>query len=205
MKKEKIRTLFRKERRLNLYNKMYFDDGEKKLGLQYVSDGFVVYPLENLPEFDETTLPSFLDVPKELPTKYDVLEAPDWLYTAIKDFDDSDIPLRKHMYDVFGYTVFQTFHNSPNDKFEEVTIFADPKYLAPIADEACEFLLRNLDNGRRVIVAQDGLLTKAIILPMDFSSDSLIEDKIEFVKSVYTKLTLMRNKQKADEEQSTLL
>ena len=205
MKKKKIYSLFKKEYRLKLYNKMYSLDGEKKLGLQYVSDGNACYPLENLPEFDEITLPSLLGVPNDQPTEYEVSEAPDWLYTAIKDFHDSDIPLKEHCYDAFGYVVFQTWHNSTNDDFEDVTIFVDPKYLAPIADEGCEFELRTLDNGRRAVIAKVGLLVKAIIMPMDFSSNSQLDTKIKFVQDLYTELTLMRNKAKPDEAGPTLL
>ena len=205
MKKDKIYSLFRKNYYLRLYNKMYISNGEKKLGLQYVSDGSAVYPLENLPEFNQITLPSLLGVSQDQSTEYSVSEAPEWLYTAIEDFHDSDIPLKKHCYDTFGYVVFQTYHNNMSDGFENVTVFVDPKYLAPVADEECEYVLRTISENGRAVIVQAGMITKAIIAPTNFSSFSQLNEKIEFVQDLYTELSLMRNKQKADEEQSTLL
>ena len=205
MKKEKIYSLFRKEYNLHLHNKMYVDGGKKKLGLQYVSNGIACYPLENMPEFDSTTLPSLLGVPKDEPRGYSVTEAPDWLYTAIEDFHDSDIPLKSHCYDAFGYMVFQTYHNNMSDSFENVTIFVDPKYLTPILDEDCEYVLREVSENLRAVIVKAGLLTKAIIMPMTFISDSQLDTKIEFIQDLYTELNFMRNNKKADEEQLTLL
>lgn len=207
MKKEKIYALFKKEYHLTLHNKMYLDNGEKELALQYVSNGEACYPLENLPEFDEGTLPSLLGVPKDEPRGYSVAEAPEWLYTAVKDFDDSDIPLKKHCYDAFGYVVLQTYHNNINDGLENVTVFVNPKYLAPIADEDCEFVLRTISAKikTRAIIVKAGMLIKAIIMPMTFASDSQLDTKIEFVQDLYTELNLLRNNNESDEPELTLL
>ncbi len=56
MKSKKIYAMFQEKDVLRLWDKLYDDNGETKIAMQYLSDGTAVYPLENLPLFDTLTI-----------------------------------------------------------------------------------------------------------------------------------------------------
>lgn len=174
MKLDKIFAMFKKGVNLSLFNKLYRDnDGEEKIAMQYLSNGRSCYPLTNLPICDSENIKYGLlglDPAKSHMNCF-VDIAPEWLETALADFDDSDIPL-KAVTDIFGYTVLETYHNSDNDNFPEVCYFLGPQYLAPLSDENYDLISRSVTINKvktRAIIAKAGLITKALLLPYIFN------------------------------------
>ncbi|MBP1562065.1 MAG: hypothetical protein J6C96_12600 [Oscillospiraceae bacterium] len=201
MKKEKIYALFRKNAHLKLYNKMYNANGEEKIALQYITDGCACYPLENLPIFNAETLRGLINVDPETPTHYIVEEIPEWWSDALVPFMDGEIPLKKSPWDMFGFTVFETYHNTDNDGFPDICVFVNTKFLAPISDDdgILNYSYRKLDGEKCAVVATDGMIVKAVIMPVIFRKDD-IPKKIDFVEMVYRKLMDMQSVAEADDE-----
>lgn len=193
MKKQKIYDLFKKDRHLKLYNKLYDDNGDSKVALQYITNGAAFYPLENLPVFDKDTLRGLLNIDPNMETEYIVDVATDWLLEAVKPFADNEIPLKKSPYNIFGYTVFETYHNTDNDDYADICVFVNPKYLAPIDDDGTlNYSYRKICDKLYAVIVTDGMIVNAIILPATINKDG-IPKAIDFTKMVYAKLMEMQS------------
>lgn len=189
MKLEKINSMFKKRGGLKLYNKLYEDNGEIKIAMQYLCDGSACYALENLPLFDGDTIRGLLgvDPEKSLPCEVDI--TPKWLLAALEDSDDSDIPVCPAS-EMFGYTVFRTYYNSEERNFAEVCLFVLPEYLSPLSDKKYEFYSRAVTvygEDVRVIIAKAGLITKAVILPHSFN-DYECTRNLKILKNAFEEL-----------------
>ena len=188
MRKQKIYDLFKKDPHLKLYNKFYDDNGDSKVALQYITDGAACYPLENLPVFDEDTLRGLLNIDPNMATEYIVDGAPNWLFEAVKPFADDEIPIKKSPYDIFGYTVFETYHNTDNDDYKDICVFVNPKYLAPIDDNGTlNYSYRKISDKLYAVIVTDGMTVNAIIMPATINKGG-IPKAIDFTKMVYAKL-----------------
>lgn len=171
MKSKKIYAMFQKKDVLRLWNKIYDDNGETKIAMQYLSDGTAVYPLENLPIFNTFTIRGLLELTSDDPLECFLDATPEWFETVLADYDDSDVPLAETA-DMFGYSVLETFHNNKDDNFPELCFFVDPKYLAPLSDEKYDLFSRKVritETAVHVIVAKEGLILKAVIMPYTFN------------------------------------
>lgn len=173
MKSKKIYAMFQKKDVLKLWNKLYDDNGETKIAMQYLSDGTAVYPLENLPLFDTLTIKGLLELDPDDKLNCFLDAAPEWFETVLADYDDSDVPLAETA-DMFGHSVLETFHNkNENGDYPELCFFVDPKYLAPLSDEKYDLFSRTVkitETAARVIVAKAGLILKAVIIPHTFNA-----------------------------------
>lgn len=186
MKREKMYAIFKKAPRLSLYNKIYTDCEEEKIAMQYLSDGRACYPLENLPLFDGDTIKGLLSLKPNDVLPCDLDYAPEWLYTALADNDDTDIPLARTA-DMFGYTVLETYHNSTGDDFPEVCYFVDPGLLSVVSDEDYELYSRELRGVGYAVIVKAGLITKAVILPFVFRPHECTK-YLETVENIYGRL-----------------
>lgn len=189
MRLEKINSMFKKRGELKLYNKLYDNDGEAKIAMQYLCDGSACYALENLPLFDGNTIRGLLGVDPEKPLPCEVDITPKWLLAALEDSDDSDIPVYP-VTEMFGYTVFRTYYNSEERNFAEVCLFVLPELLSPLSDKKYEFYSRAVtvnNEDVRVIVAKAGLITKAVILPHSFN-DYECTRNLEIVSNAFEEL-----------------
>lgn len=189
MKREKMYAIFKKAPRLSLYSKIYVDNEEEKIAMQYLSDGRACYPLENLPLFDGDTIKGLLALKSNDVLKCDVEYAPEWLYTALKDNDDTDIPLTRTA-DMFGYTVLETYHNSIGDDFPELCYFVDPGLLSVVSDEDYELYSRELRGVGYAVIVKAGLITKGIILPYVFTPSECTKH-LKTVENIYGKLKVL--------------
>lgn len=189
MKLEKINSMFKKRGDLKLYNKLYDNDGEAKIAMQYLCDGSACYALENLPLFDGDTIYGLLGIDPEKDVNCFVGITPKWLLTALEDSDDSDIPIYPAS-EMFGYTVFRTYYNSEERNFAEVCLFVLPELLSPLSDKKYDFYSRTVtvnNEDVRVIVAKAGLITKAVILP-HFFNDYECTRNLEIVRNAFDEL-----------------
>jgi len=189
MKLEKINSMFKKRSDLKLYNKLYDNDGETKIAMQYLCDGSACYALENLPLFDGDTIYGLLGIDPEKDVNCFVGITPKWLLAALEDSDGSDIPVYP-VSEIFGYTVFRTYYNSEERNFAEVCLFVLPELLSPLSDKKYEFYSRTVtvnNEDVRVIVAKSGLITKAVILP-HFFNDYGCTRNLEIVGNVFEEL-----------------
>ena len=192
--------MFQKKDVLRLWNKLYDDDGETKIAMQYLSDGTAVYPLENLPLFDTLTIKGLLELNPDDKLDCFLDAAPKWFETVLADYDDSDVPLAETA-DMFGYSVLETFHNNKDDKFPELCFFVDPKYLAPLSDEKYDLFSRTViisETAARVIVAKAGLILKAVIMPYKFNAVDCNRN-FETAEKAYCVLRELRDEYKSRE------
>ncbi len=185
MKNEKIGALFRKERNLQLFNRLH-PNGSEEVVQQYISNGCALYTLENLPMFDSENIWALLGADMDIHGDCAEMNAPAWLMNCLNVYDDDNLPVTPYPYQAFGLQVLHTHHNSPDDGREDVCIFIDPKFLVPIADEKYELWYRDID-GRQLVIASAGVLIKAVIAPVVFRKD-LIKEKIDFIATIYKEL-----------------
>lgn len=205
MKSKKIYAMFQEKDVLRLWDKLYDDNGETKIAMQYLSDGTAVYPLENLPLFDTLTIKGLLEVDPDDKLDCFLDAVPKWFETVLADYDDSDVPLTETA-DMFGYTVIETFHNNKDDNFPELCFFVDPKYLAPLSNEKYDLFSRKVritKTAVRVIVAKAGLILKAVIMPYTFNVSDCNKN-FETAEKVYCVLRDLRDAYKSRESEDEI-
>lgn len=180
---DKIIKLFKKEDTIRLYDQRDILSGT--IARQYISSGCACYLLENLPIFNDRTLPSLLGAdPEKITANYSETDVPDWLQKAFTPRPtDDDIPLKDSGFEMFGYAVFQGDTNG-----FDTCVFVKKEYLAPLSDNRpYTYFYRPLGFGNRAVVAMDGFFVQAVIMPVKLSG-AVLEKYKNFASAVYAEL-----------------
>lgn len=199
---EKIIKLFKKETTVRLYDQR--DPISDKVARQYISSGCVCYLLENLPIFNDRTLPALLGAdPEKATADYSETDVPDWLQKVFTPRPtDDDIPLKDSKFEMFEYAVFRGDEKNGGDS--DVCVFLDKSYLAPFSDnKPYDFYYRFFNKGVRAVVVMDGFFVQAVIMPIMPSGEKLARYK-NFASLVYTELCRIESAapQKSDSEEN---
>ncbi len=185
---DKIIKLFKKEDTIRLYDQRDLVSDTIVSGTiawQYISSGSVCYLLENLPIFNDRTLPSLLGAdPEKITANYSETDVPEWLQKAFTPRPtDDDIPLKDSGFEMFGYAVFQGDTNG-----FDTCVFIKKEYLAPLGDNRpYDYFYRPLGFGNRAVVAMDGFFVQAVIMPIK-PSGAVLDKYKNFASSVYAEL-----------------
>lgn len=189
MKKDRIYKLCKNSKNLVLMNR-FTDEG--KVYEQCISDGYAAYLHENMPVFDNKTAPALLNIPKE---KEDSIHIEEQDITSRKLFTDNridrDIPMKKLNYTFEKYVTFVT-DNSCNGNYENRTVFVDNTFLRPLEDEddgSLNWYLRCIQ-GEKAIVAFDGFLLRAVIMPVVFEDSTSSRKRLEWLETVVHELRM---------------
>lgn len=199
---EKIIKIFKKEDIIKLYDQR--DIVSDAITWQYISSGCVCYLLENLPIFNDRTLPALLgEDPERATANYSETDVPEWLQKVFTPRPtDDDIPLKDSGFEMFEYTVFRGDEKNGGDP--DVCVFLDKSYLAPFNDKKeYDFYYRSFRNDIRAVVVMDGFIVQAVIMPIIPSGEKLARYK-NFASLVYTELCRIESAapKKSDSEEN---
>lgn len=191
MKLDKIYSIYRKAAHLTLYNR-FEKDGT--ISAQSISDGASLFILDNLPIFDEHTLPSLLGIDSDTVNIGTMSYDHDNGVTSMTaETDETDIPLTILPYEFFDSLVFKSLN--AND--EQVVHFANPAYIKPFANDGrITFWSRFVADGRCIII-KNGIFIVGAVMPMRFTQAA--DKYIEMVRLVYGEL-MMESESKSDEK-----
>lgn len=150
---------------------------------QYLSDGYSLYPLYNLPRFTPEGLCAAYDIK---PGQYDkmMIRNEQGVPAAynISDTDENEIPVEP-ISDVaiqFAGKMLYPYQTS------EGIAFIDAKYLAPLSDMDKNYISlfeRHTLSGEIYFVVKHGFIFQAIILPVKIIS----KDFVESIEALYQK------------------
>ncbi len=199
---EKIIKIFKKEDIIRLYDQR--DPISDKVARQYISSGSVCYLLENLPIFNERTLPALLGADPEKETAdYSETDVPEWLQKVFTPRPtDDDIPIKDSGFEMFGYAVF--LGDEKNGGTADTCVFIDKSYLAPFNDnKQYDFYYRAFNKGVRAVAVMEGFFVQAVIMPIKPSGEKLERYK-KFASAVYAEFCRIESasSKKADPEEN---
>lgn len=161
MKIKNIASICKKSKHFIIYQKLT-NDGE--ITQQYISDGFAVYPLEDLPILDEKSVLTILDIPKDKHCEYSVSVSR--ISQVYLNFDDAESGEEQIDYsDIFigyGGKMMRAFFS------QQGAMFVSTKYFSPLNSDfdSLTFYKRATAHGTTYIVVKEGLFAKAFLLPI---------------------------------------
>jgi len=137
-----------------------FDDEEN--GIQWITDGYAVYPLYDMPRMDGKTILAVLDVPGEKLGEFRVRSMK--LPTNLNFNDDDDNERMLPEMDIG--ILFRNMKIIPARTSRGLWFF-NPKYLEPLNDlDGFEIYERKDKDGKIYFAIKTGFMLQAIIMPM---------------------------------------
>lgn len=165
MKISKIKSICSKRKSVGLYQKI-----AKDTVIQYISDGYAMFIVDNLPFLDKRALLTLFDIPERMWQKWNVCERTEF------GLNVEDTTLDEQIIEDFGISVvhngeiYRTLYTS------EGIVFINSSYIAPLTDLTnIEFYERQTNAGQIYIVIKEGLLFKAAIMPYKMISENYIK------------------------------
>jgi hypothetical protein len=134
--------------------------------LQYLSNGYTVFPVHDLPPLDNATLFSLLDIEKDKQELFTVSRVFSTHYNS-KDVDKTEMPLETARF----ILRFDEFRNTTiRPVFTETGLYYyDPSWLAPFADENYQLFIRRGADKRPYIAVKAGMFVIGFICLVDFN------------------------------------
>ena len=138
-------------------------------GVQWISDGAAIYPLFDLPWFDEETLCKAYDIPEKTAEKMLIKHdnsLPSFLNVA--DTTPEEMPCE------YGEAIFERAIPITTSHGME---FIDKKYLSPFADADPDLLgifERTGENGQTVFAVKQGFCLVGFIMPYDCINEKFV-------------------------------
>lgn len=191
MKIKKIIDLCKKRGIFRLYT------GES---VQWISDGCALYPLYNLPEFDEETLYRVFDITEKQQDKIS-FRYESHLPTGIccDDYMQGEAQCEQGtmLIEVGGRNIIPF-------KTSQGVLFIDEKYLAPLEDtrDYIEVYERTGEGGRIYFAVKSGFLLLAIVLPYDAIDELFVNGLKELSKQCEVALFNKQSREQKIEQQS---
>lgn len=186
MEIKKIINLCKKSGQLGIY---------ENEGKQWITDGYALYPLFNMPLFTEETICAAYDISAKKAEKMHIT----FNLTLPAMFDYSD-DIEKETECKRGSPLFNGLVPITTSHGIE---FLQSKYLTPFADADDNMLFiyeRTATTGRNYFVVKDGLMLVGIILPYD----CINEDFVNNIKDLYQQceITLYNKQNNAEREEA---
>lgn len=162
MKLGKIGALCKSAKRFVIFN-VY--------GEQWMSDGYAMYPLRDLPTLEEENVYTLFDIAEERRGKVQYEEKYSAPYgISLADVVEDEVALQSMPISII-------YHGSVLSpiKCREGILFLDKKYLGPF-DEDITLFERFYPSGKRPYIAvKRGLLLEGIIIPSDVATPELAD------------------------------
>ncbi len=155
MKIQKIQQLCKSAKRIVLYN-------DEDQGIQWISDGYCVFPLFNLPKLDEQSVYTLFDIPEDKRGKIYYSEE-DELPRSLcyEDFYEGENVVKPEQFGIVAYgRSLEVIRGA-----EGATLY-DKKYLSVFDDDVMLFE-RLRSNGSPYIVAKEGMFVAGVIMPFE--------------------------------------
>lgn len=136
-----------------------FDDEEN--GIQWITDGYAVYPLYDMPRMDEKTILAVLDVPGDKRGEFRVRSTK--LPSTLNFRDDDD---RERMLPEMDIGIVFRNRKMLPARTSRGLWFMNPKYLEPLNDlDGFEIYERKGKDGNIYFAIKTGFMLQAIIMP----------------------------------------
>ena len=143
-------------------------------GEQWLSDGYGVYPLGDLPRLDGENIFIIFDVPKDKREKFYFEEK----WGGLENIDFSDVAEGDKLLKISPVWLVVSGAVLLPLISEGRVLFVDKKYLTPF-DHAVELYERKSPGGNSFIVAKQGMINCGMILPTTFGDAALANQLCE--------------------------
>ncbi len=170
-------------------------------GVQWISDGAALYPLYNVPEFDEETLCRTFDITEKQQQKITFrqeIRLPSQF--CFEDFAPGEVMCEQSPVIISGGT-----HGIVACKTSQGIMFLDRKYLAPLEDTAegmLEIFERMTADGQIYFAAKSGFMLLALILPYDAINEIFVKQLKTLCEQCEIALFNKQSRERANEQQS---
>lgn len=167
---------------------------------QWLSDGFSIYPLFNLPIFDEDTLCRTYDITEKQQNDFIIRHEHSLpLAYSFKDAIDEENEIQRGSISLYdGKRKIIPFETSQG------VAFIDEKYLSPLSDNDYDVISvweRETPNGELYFAVKCGFILSAIIMPVKVIN----ADFMDKLKSLYLQCdTAYQNSTERDDKQCEL-
>ena len=162
MKLSKIGALCKGAKRIIVYN---------VFGGQWLSDGYVLYPLVDLPHLDEESVYTIFDIPKDKRSKVQYEERTSLPYGInVADAVTGETPLQ---YAGCGISYHGAAYTPMNGK--DGILFIDRRYLAPFSTDVTLYERYYPGSERAYVAVKRGFLLEGIILPSEVATKELAQ------------------------------
>lgn len=161
MKFKEIQAICKKTKAIRLY------ENETNV-LQWIGDGYAIYPLFKMPIFKEDTIFAAFDIPDEKKPDYlfKMEPLPEELSFADTVEGEEHIEIKMRLSILVGKIVLEPLY------LDREIMFIDTAYLKPIADYSeLEYYKRISAMGNRYIAVKSGLILVAVIIPQFISAE----------------------------------
>lgn len=168
---------------------------------QWLSDGVALYPLYNIPGFDEETLCRTFDITEKqqekivfrhemrLPSQY-----------CFDDFTDGEVMCAQSPVIINGGS-----HGLIACKTSQGVMFLDRKYLVPLEDTAegmLEIFERTTKDGQIYFAAKSGFMLLAVIMPYDAINETFVKQLKTLCEQCEVALFNKQSREQEIEQQS---
>ena len=166
MKFQKIQQLCKSSRRIVIIS----PEGGS---VQWISDGYALYPLYGLPHLAGDSVFTLFDIPKDKRDKI-YLDERECLpvHINVADCDEGEVVLYRE-------SVELTYHGKTliPIRGSQGVIFLEKKYLQPFTDvkDGVNLSERSFSDGRPYVVVKEGFLLVGVILPAEIASPELAD------------------------------
>lgn len=153
MKIQKIQQLCKSAKRIVIYN-------DEELGIQWISDGYCIFPLFKLPRLTEENIYTMFDIPADKQGKI-YFEQRDELPASLcfDDYFEGEVAVRSEQFGIVAYgRALEVIRGA-----EGATLY-DKKYLSVFDDDAV-FFERLRSGGSPYIVVKEGMFIAGVIMP----------------------------------------
>lgn len=165
MKLSKIGALCKGAKRFIIYS---------AAGSQWLSDGYVLYPLVDLPHLDEESVYTIFDIPEDKRSKVHYEERTSLPYgISVADTVTDEVAVQ---YAPVGISYRGAVYSPV--KGRGGILFIDRRYLAPFSDDITLFERYYPNSDRSYIAVKRGLLLEGIITPSDVATRELAQTLI---------------------------
>lgn len=172
----------------------YLCDDENEV--QWLGDGYAIYPLLKMPRLDQENIFTIFDIPGKRAREMVVLQKPLPEGIDLQDVVECEKILTPHKMEIrYAGRIFQSFHTSQGIQF------IDKKYLAPLSDykDMLSLYERKDKNGRIYIAAKNGLILVATIMPFKVVNEKFVEELRIFTQDCETALKIQQERERKNE------
>lgn len=182
-------SLCKRDRRMMLY-----DDHSGASAVQWLGASGAIYPLQHMPQLDESNIFTAFDVTSKQADKIVFLRAALPTVVDFRDVVECENTLETDDIEIgFGGTLLLPLHTSQGIRF------IDKAYLRPIADCDADMLMfyeRATTDGDLYIAVKVGMILAAVITPLDVVNEKFVEKLREITKDCSIALSHRKVKEK---------
>ena len=159
MKIQKIQALCKAAKRIVIFN-------DENHGMQWISDGYCIFPLFNLPKLNEKNVYALFDIPEDKQGKI-FFEEREELPRSIcfSDYDKTEVAVKP---EAFGISAYGRRLNVIRGS-EGATLY-DARYFSVFEDDAT-FFERPRADGAPYIVVKEGMFLAGVLLPYEANNE----------------------------------